>query len=176
MMLLELGSFSKAVRVKKKDTGQDYKVKVMIRGTSIIQETSVDMWALGCVIFPMLDGKTPLNAASEYLTFQKVMSRDLAMPQQFHPEAKDLIDKLLAQCPVLNWVEGVEFCSFYEEDLVPEKRPDFATTQKHHFASGVTWSDLWTLPAPSLTLPSGQIDEDWDTAQLQAGLEAFALS
>lgn len=53
------------------------------------------MWALGCVIFQMLDGRPPFKAASEYLTFQKVMSRDFAMPQEAHPEAKDLIEKLL---------------------------------------------------------------------------------
>ncbi|CAM6126751.1 unnamed protein product [Calypogeia fissa] len=117
---------------------------------------SVDMWALGCVIFQMLDGRPPFKAASEYLTFQKVMSRDFIMPQQFHPEAKDLIDKLL--------------------NLVPEKRPDFATVKKHPFFSGVTWSDLWTSPAPFLALPAGQTGEDWDVAQIQAGLEAFELS
>lgn len=56
---------------------------------------SVDLWALGCTIYQMLEGRPPFQAPTEYLTFQKVMGRQLSIPSHFSPEAKDLIERLL---------------------------------------------------------------------------------
>lgn len=55
----------------------------------------MDLWALGCIIYQMLEGRPPFKAGTEYLTFQKVLSREFVMPSHFSPEAKDLIDRLL---------------------------------------------------------------------------------
>ena len=56
-----------------------------------------DMWAVGCIIFQMLEGRPPFRAASEYLCFQKVIARDVSMPDNLHPHARDLIEKLLVR-------------------------------------------------------------------------------
>lgn len=66
---------------------------------------SVDLWALGCTVYQMLEGRPPFKAATEYLIFQKVMARELSMPSHFSPEAKDLVERLLVriQC---NWVSS----------------------------------------------------------------------
>jgi serine/threonine protein kinase len=81
------------------------------------------MWALGCVMFQMLEGKPPFKGASEYLTFQKVMSRDFTMPQEFPPAAKDLIGKLLVStrsCVMQECSQGYVFQSntFRKESLL----------------------------------------------------------
>lgn len=55
----------------------------------------VDLWALGCIIYHMLEGRPPYKADTEYLTFQKVLSREFVMPSHFSPAAKDLINRLL---------------------------------------------------------------------------------
>ncbi|PNH12055.1 Polyubiquitin-A [Tetrabaena socialis] len=39
-----------------------------------------DLWALGCLIYQMIVGRPPFKAASEYLTFQRVIDRDFAYP------------------------------------------------------------------------------------------------
>ncbi len=44
-------------------------------------------------------GSPPFKAASEYLTFQKVIDRDFAYPGDYPPAARDLTEKLLAAEP-----------------------------------------------------------------------------
>lgn len=45
----------------------------------------------------MLSGTSPFKDASEWLIFQKIIARDLKLPDYFSEEAKDLIDRLLVR-------------------------------------------------------------------------------
>jgi len=63
--------------------------------TSSQASYGVDLWALGCIIYHMLEGRPPYKADTEYLTFQKVLKREFVMPSHFSPAAKDLINRLL---------------------------------------------------------------------------------
>ncbi|CAN6476261.1 unnamed protein product [Victoria cruziana] len=54
-----------------------------------------DLWALGCTLYQMLTGTSPFRDASEWLIFQRIIARDLKLPDYFSSEARDLIDKLL---------------------------------------------------------------------------------
>ncbi|KAJ8510544.1 hypothetical protein OPV22_000978 [Ensete ventricosum] len=96
-----------------------------------------DLWALGCTLYQMLSGSSPFKDASEWLIFQRIITRDLKFPEFFSHEARDLIDKLL--------------------DTDPSKRPGagpdgYASVKKHPFFNGVDWKNLRKAPAPRLVL------------------------
>lgn len=66
----------------------------------------------------MLEGTSPFKAASEFLSFQKVASREFEFPSHFPPAARDLIDRLLVsvELPVVTssamlerWKVGIAF-------------------------------------------------------------------
>ncbi|CAM6039946.1 unnamed protein product [Sphagnum compactum] len=117
----------------------------------------VDLWALGCIIYQMLEGRPPFKAATEYLTFQKVMACEFTMPSHFSSEAQDLVNHLL--------------------DLKPEKRLGSQGLDKlknHSFFKGADWLELRKLSAPTLTVApkgvstqdsdEGSADSEWDIA------------
>ena len=63
-----------------------------------------DIWALGCILFSLLCGRTPFQSASEYLTFQRILhhcdgSEPLACPDTVPALARDLIGALLRPVP-----------------------------------------------------------------------------
>uniref|UniRef100_A0A165XP62 non-specific serine/threonine protein kinase n=1 Tax=Daucus carota subsp. sativus TaxID=79200 RepID=A0A165XP62_DAUCS len=97
-----------------------------------------DLWALGCTLYQMLAGSSPFKDASEWLTFQRIIARDLRFPDYFSEEAKDLIDRLL--------------------DVNPSNRPGagpdgYASLKNHPFFNGINWDDLKALKPPVLALP-----------------------
>jgi len=94
---------------------------------------SLDLWALGCIIYQMLAGKPPFRGASEFLTFQLILSRQLEFPENFPPAAKDLVDKLLVLDPLKRL--GAES---YEE------------ITKHPFFEGIDWDTLFQQTPPPL--------------------------
>jgi len=56
-----------------------------------------DTWSLGCTFYQVLVGCPPFHAASEYLVFMKVMELDLQIPPGLHPQAKDLILRMVVK-------------------------------------------------------------------------------
>ncbi|XP_077248695.1 3-phosphoinositide-dependent protein kinase 2-like [Tasmannia lanceolata] len=104
-----------------------------------------DLWALGCTLYQMLSGTSPFKDASEWLIFQRIISRDLKFPDYFSDEARDLIDKLL--------------------DLDPSKRlgcgpGGYAALKIHPFFKGVDWENLRGISAPKLALESDMSEAD----------------
>ncbi|CAA6663827.1 unnamed protein product [Spirodela intermedia] len=104
-----------------------------------------DLWALGCTIYQMLTGTSPFKDASEWLIFQRIMTRDVKFPDHFSLEARDLIDKLL--------------------DTDPSKRPGsgpggYAALKLHPFFRGINWNNLRESTAPELALDLNADGED----------------
>ena len=58
-----------------------------------------DLWALGCILYQMLVGKTPFDAETKDSVFQKVLDRRLKFPMDLDKDAVNLIDRLLDYIP-----------------------------------------------------------------------------
>lgn len=58
----------------------------------------VDWWALGCVIFELIAGRTPFNKTSkdsEYEVYTRVQKGTIVFPGGFSDEAKEIVKDLL---------------------------------------------------------------------------------
>lgn len=56
---------------------------------------AVDWWALGILIFEMLAGYPPFFDDHPFGIYEKILQGRIAFPAHFHPDAKDLIKRLL---------------------------------------------------------------------------------
>jgi serine/threonine protein kinase len=79
-----------------------------------------DWWAFGVILYEMLTGKNPFHGESEYLIFQKIQSKTaVTFPEDFDPQAKDLIEKLLHPDP------RVRLGVYYEQEREIFQHPFF---------------------------------------------------
>nr|XP_025878158.1 3-phosphoinositide-dependent protein kinase 1 isoform X2 [Oryza sativa Japonica Group] len=106
-----------------------------------------DLWALGCTLYQLLSGSSPFKDASEWLIFQRIIARDLKIPEYFSDDARDLIDKLL--------------------DVDPSKRPGagpdgYVSLKKHPFFRGIDWKNIRSTRAPKLAMEANA-NEDEDS-------------
>ncbi|KAF1329898.1 Agc/pdk1 protein kinase, partial [Globisporangium splendens] len=121
-----------------------------------------DLWALGCIIFQMLTGRTPFVAENDYLTFQVIInhsSETFEFPESVPEDAQDLIRKLLIQEPS-------------ERIGASQDEAGYAELKNHPFFDGIEWDTLTTqtppyIPPP-LDLPEPKLDgasEHWTVAE-----------
>jgi len=121
-----------------------------------------DLWALGCIIFQMLTGRTPFVAENDYLTFQVIInhsSETFEFPESVPEDAQDLIQKLLIQEPS-------------ERIGASQDEAGYAELKNHPFFDGIEWGTLTTqtppyIPPP-LELPEPKLDgasEHWTVAE-----------
>ena len=60
-----------------------------------ISSPAGDIWALGCILYQMINGDVPFKAQHDYQTFQLILERKMTFPPEMDEESKDIIDKML---------------------------------------------------------------------------------
>ena len=99
-----------------------------------------DLWALGCMIFQMLSGKSPFREATEYLTFESIMghcrgTRPLEYPVCINDMTRDLISALLRQ-------EEAQRLGAAEMEDDEVGGNGYKALKAHPFFEGVAWGEL----------------------------------
>ncbi|KAH7347941.1 serine/threonine-protein kinase ksg1 [Plectosphaerella cucumerina] len=99
-----------------------------------------DLWAFGCIIYQLLAGRPPFKAATEYLTFQKIVGLEYEFPAGFPPAARDLVERCLVLDPVRRltvehiknheFFDGQEFGKVLWRAKAPRLRPYDPTAQE----------------------------------------------
>ncbi|WYZ37435.1 hypothetical protein EsH8_II_000941 [Colletotrichum jinshuiense] len=90
-----------------------------------------DLWAFGCIVYQLLAGRPPFKAATEYLTFQKIVNLEYDFPAGFPPAARDLVERCLV--------------------LDPARRLTVEHIKNHEFFDGQQFGKgLWRTKAPRL--------------------------
>ncbi|KAK4684712.1 3-phosphoinositide dependent protein kinase-1, partial [Tremellales sp. Uapishka_1] len=90
-----------------------------------------DLWAFGCILYQFFVGKPPFRGATDYLTFQKILKREMEFPTGFDEDAKSLVESILNLCP--------------------SQRPSVLDIKCHPFFATTDFSTLWTAPAPTIS-------------------------
>ena len=83
---------------------------------------AIDWWAYGCLIYEMLFGQTPFYDENRAKIFQRIPEADPYFPNDFDPNAKDFIMKLL------------------EKDQ--NQRASFESLKNHPFWNGINFEDV----------------------------------
>ncbi|KAL4703288.1 hypothetical protein ACJJTC_015420 [Scirpophaga incertulas] len=119
-----------------------------------------DLWALGCIIYQMISGLPPFRAATEFLTFQKILKMDYEFPEGFPADAKDLVEKLL----ILD----------HSKRIGANDRGDiYESIRNHPFFDGIDWNTIWSQTPPTISpyLPGGSFEEEYNVPDhLEPGL------
>ncbi|TDH71332.1 uncharacterized protein CCR75_001933 [Bremia lactucae] len=58
---------------------------------------AVDWWALGVMVYEMIDGRTPFNAKTNRLIKERIVNVDLKFSPRFTEDAKDFVSRLLTK-------------------------------------------------------------------------------
>eukprot|EP00124_Ichthyophonus_hoferi_P001939 Ihof_evm2s117 gene=Ihof_evmTU2s117 len=106
----------------------------LLRGNVITK--SVDLWALGCVIYQMLAGRPPFHGANEFQTFQRVTACQYDIPVDFPQGPRHLIESLL----VLD----------ANTRLGADGSGGYAALKAHKWLHDIDWENLSVLKVPEL--------------------------
>ncbi|OQR95966.1 ribosomal protein S6 kinase [Thraustotheca clavata] len=60
---------------------------------------AIDWWALGVMVFEMIDGRTPFNAKNNKLIKEKIMTFEVPFSDRFSKESKSFVQGLLQKKP-----------------------------------------------------------------------------
>ena len=107
-----------------------------------------DLWALGCIVYQMLTGKTPFHGATEYLIFENIKAyakglQPITYPDSVTDNAKDLISKLLERDASKRLGSGVDFGG-----IVLNIKMGYNGLKEHRFFEGIKWKEIINSQPP----------------------------
>eukprot|EP00347_Sterkiella_histriomuscorum_P012122 403369810 len=106
----------------------------------LAQESSgrpADLWSLGVIIFMMISGRSPFKAHNQIQTFHNISTANYTFTDEFSPEARDLITKLLQKDPTKRLGTGE-----------PGSDTDYHTLKSHPYFKGIDFEKLFLMPTP----------------------------
>ncbi|KAJ0394437.1 hypothetical protein ATCC90586_001035 [Pythium insidiosum] len=84
----------------------------------------VDWWALGVMVYEMIDGRTPFNAKTNKLIKERITNVDLKFSPRFTEDAKDFVSRLLTKS---------------ETDRLGAGPHGFEHIKRHPWFKGIDW-------------------------------------
>ncbi|GMF13614.1 unnamed protein product [Phytophthora lilii] len=88
---------------------------------------AVDWWALGVMVYEMIDGRTPFNAKTNRLIKERIVNVDLKFSPRFTEDAKDFVSKLLTK---------------NEDDRLGSGEHGFEHIKHHPWFKGLDWDSV----------------------------------
>lgn len=115
---------------------QDYVSPEVLSGEQKATK-ACDLWAIGCMIYQMLTGRSPFRAGTEYLTFETIMghckgTKPLEFPPIMTPDARDITLAFLR-------VNDTERLGAGDDNLDGN---GYAAVKAQPFFIGVSWGQL----------------------------------
>ncbi len=98
---------------------------------------SVDLWALGCIIYRCLHSQTPFKDKNNQIMFEKIVNVNFIIDADLDENAQDIIKKLLVRDPNLRLGAGS-----------PSSGNDFEALKSHPFFSNINWDNLPSAKPP----------------------------
>jgi calcium-dependent protein kinase len=94
----------------------------------------VDIWSLGVIFYILLAGRPPFYSKSQELLFHKILTQDLDFPNDFSPDVKDLLKKMLSKDPETRFsiTQVIEHDCFKSQVLESSEIPDFQPLENIH--------------------------------------------
>lgn len=110
-----------------------------------------DLWAIGCILYQMLEGNPPFQARSEYAIFQKILKLEFQYPVLFPAAAQDLISKFLV-------IESTERLGAQDFDGYP-------SIKQHAFFESIEFDTLYLKTPPCPVNFKDVVDSDSTTSE-----------
>lgn len=107
---------------------------------NIVNAHSVDIWALGCILYKFFHGKTPFMANNDIQIFQNILNLKYELSDDLPPDARDLISKLLVDDPKNRLGVGKKGTIY-----------DFDSLKSHEFFKDIPFENLH-LKSPPLNI------------------------
>lgn len=73
--------------------------EILYEGNGQGHSFEVDIWSVGVILFTLLSGKPPFQTTSVPAIYEKIRKNEYTIPDYVHPEAADLIKRILTPDP-----------------------------------------------------------------------------
>lgn len=148
----------------------------------------VDWWALGVMVYEMIDGRTPFNAKTNKLIKERITSVDLKFSPRFTDDAKDFVARLLTKSETNRlgagpngfnnirthpWFHGIDWDAVERKEVQFEGQDELMKSHaKEYSVSDIFDTYMNTLEVPidtpaSVKSSSGDLFNDFEYNHLE---------